>query len=814
MQFDARDDDRSDEALRHVLDGTAMLFVGSGVGFLSKAADGSTLPNGKVLADILHREVNIPLGRHSLQRIAQHAVKKLGPDHVLTLLKKALTVVEVDERLKAIYRAPWQRIYTTNYDDAIELSRRGEAVVSAFTLVDDPMSAPQGAICHLNGYIGAIKPTSFDEDAVLTDTSYSINQFSESPWSRQFLVDVRTSRSIVFLGYSMSDLDIVRLLLSDPDIRDRTLIYVSPDTDEVDIDTLSAYGIVRTGGFDDLYDRYKSVSASYVPVTNAVFNELREITVADFEHDISAATLVFRQLVYGQAAEKEFLLSEVPIEGVQYLGSRSQLSSALDYIAAGRGRDLFIHGELASGKSCACVLAAKSFIASGHEVYIASHGPQLMKDLEKLADRDKPVCVIFDGYGSFIDEVKAYASRRQPMHKMVLTEKTISHDLLASVLENAPGFGPSAECHLNRIEEADLANFAELINFAGLWGERAGLSKAGKVSALRTDLSGSLYRALLEIIKSEKVQEEIKRLLMPLTFDKKALLVFVSAFIVNALGFKFEINDWQSFYKIDSIRRVSRVYEEQFANFISVRGDELAPRSGLLSSHILKAFVSDSDIVDCLHSMYKAAYEGQNYDPHLADLRIELMRFRSIEQMLSGASNHKMVIDYYNKIRSVGNTVNNSDYWLQLGIASTSYNDLPEAQRAFDNAYEREKKKKNPMLKRIDNYYSRFEMKKAVAETDSRKAFDLFYNANDRLSKQMLADNNRHYPFKTSREYVGVAARHFDKWDDGQQALFVDMLRDVRRRAISFRESKGDVSPDVAFLIKESAAILSKLSDD
>lgn len=791
-----------------------MLFVGSGVGFLSKTADQNTLPNGKALADILHREVDIPPGRHSLQRIAQHAIKKLGPDHILALLKRTLSVNEVDPRLQSIYRAPWQRIYTTNYDDAIELSRRGEVVVSAFTLSDDPMSAPQGAICHLNGYIGSIRPASFDEDAVLTDTSYSINEFSNSPWARQFLVDIRTSRSIVFLGYSMSDLDIVKLLLSDPDVRDRTLIYVSPDTDEVDIDTLSAYGAVRTGGFDDLHDRFKRISDSYTSVTNAVFNELRQIAVADFNRDFPAATSVFRQLVYGQVAEKEFLLSEEPIDGVQYLGGRSQLSSALGFINAGKGRDLFIHGELASGKSCACLLAAKSLIGSGYEVYIASHGPQLIMDLEKLASREKPVCVIFDGYGSFIDEVKAYASRRQPSHRMILTEKTISHDLLAGVVENAAGFGPSVECHLHRIEDPDLANFSDLINFAGLWGERSGLSKAGKISSLRTDLRGSLYRALLEVIKSEKVQVEIRRLLTPLTFDRKALLIFVSAFIVNALGFKFEINDWQNFHKIDSIRRTFRVYEEQFANFISVRGDELAPRSGLLSSHILKAFVSDADIVDCLHSMYKAAYEGEDYDPHLADLRIELMRFRSVDQMLSGSSNHRMVIDYYNKIRSVGNTVNNSDYWLQLGIASTSYNDLPEAQIAFDNAYEREKKKKNPMLKRIDNYYSRFEMKKAVAENDSAKAFDLFYAANDRLSKQILADNNRHYPFKTSREYVGVAGRHFDKWNESQQSLFLDMLRDVRRRAISFQDSKGDVSPDVAFLIKESAVILSKLSKD
>lgn len=805
------DEHRADEALRHVLDGTAMLFVGSGVGFLSKSVDGSTLPNGKTLADLLHAEVNIEPGRYSLQRIAQHAVKKLGPDHIIDFLRKRLKVSEVDTRLRRIYNAPWQRIYTTNYDDAIEFSRRGTSVVSSFTLSDNPMSAPQGAVAHLNGFIDAIKSTSFDQDVILTDTSYSINEFRDSAWARQFLIDVRTSRSIVFLGYSMADLDIVRLLLADPDIRDRTLIYVSKDTDEVDYDTLSSYGIIRTGGFEELFSRYCEVSTTYVPIERSVFSQLRQVTIRDFERNVSPAEIVYRQLVYGRVAEREFLLSEEPVSGVAYLGERTQLTTALNLIDHGAGRDLFIHGEFASGKSCACLLAAKHFISHDYEVYLANHGPHLISDLERLAARDTFVCVIFDGYGSFIDEIKSFSARRRSTHKMVLAERTVSHDLIATVVERSPGFGPSVDCYLGRIDDPDLANFADLINFAGLWGERSGLSRAGKSSALRGDLKGSLYLALLEVINSQKVQDDIRRLLTPLTYDRKALLVFTSAFIVNALGFRFEINDWQNFYKIDSIRRLVRIYGEQFSNFMSVRGDDLTPRSGLLSAQILRSFVSDSDIVDCLFSLFKAAADGEEYDPHLADLRIELMRYGAVERMLSDDDKHSKIISYYNQIRSVKDTVNNADYWLQLGIASTSHNDLPGAEIAFDNAYEREKKKKNPSLKRIDNYYSRFEMKKATAEIDSNKAFQLFSEANARLSRQIFDNNNRHYPFKTSREFVGVAARHFDKWDEVQQSLFLDMMRDVRRRAIVYRDSKGDISPDVAFLIKETATLLGRL---
>lgn len=200
--------DRSDEVVRHALDGTAMLFVGSGLGFLAKASSGERLPNGRDLANLLHAEMGIDVGRHNLQRISQYAFNKLGPDRLLSMLRERLKVSQVDERLKELYRAPWQRIYTTNYDDAIEVSRRGESIVSSFTLRDSPMSAPRGAVVHLNGFIDSITPDSFAKDAVLTDISYSVNEFQDSDWSRQFLIDIRTSRSILFVGYGNYILDV------------------------------------------------------------------------------------------------------------------------------------------------------------------------------------------------------------------------------------------------------------------------------------------------------------------------------------------------------------------------------------------------------------------------------------------------------------------------------------------------------------------------------------------------------------------------------------------------------------------------------
>jgi hypothetical protein len=153
----------------------------------------------------------------------------------------------------------------------------------------------------------------------------------------------------------------------------------------------------------------------------------------------------------------------------------------------------------------------------------------------------------------------------------------------------------------------------------------------------------------------------------------------------------------------------------------------------------------------------------------------------------------------------------NPDYWLQVGIAATVYDSLPVAEKAFTNAYAREKARPNPNLKKIDNYFSRFEMRKAVTENDAKEAFTIFVRANERLKKQIFLEENRHYPFKIGRYYSDIATKHYSKWADSQKSQFLREAIDIRERAIDWKNSQREFSADVDFLIKETAKLISKI---
>lgn len=232
-----------------------------------------------------------------------------------------------------------------------------------------------------------------------------------------------------------------------------------------------------------------------------------------------------------------------------------------------------------------------------------------------------------------------------------------------------------------------------------------------------------------------------------------------------------------------------------------------------MSAHILNTFADDDLIRECLVELYERAARSEQSDPEFVSLRIALTRYGSVEPVFAGTKKGENISRYYDDIRVYGNTRNNADYWLQVGIAATIHEDLQRAEHAFENAYARERAKTRPNLRKIDNYFSRFQMRKAVDALDHDAAFRLFIEANERLKKQMFLDVNRHYPYKTGRYYTDVAATHYNHWNEAKQSRFVAEAKAIREKAYEWRQSKSEFSADVEILIRETTNLLSKMED-
>lgn len=771
------------------------------------------MPDGALLVDLLLEQPPGTGSKHALDRVAGSVLRKKGTEFVYDIIKNNFIVHCVDPKLTTLYTLPWKRIYTTNYDDAAEFSRTRKLPISSVTIDEPQEKAKIGSVIHLNGFVKRISPSNVESGLLLTDTSYAASRLVDTGWLSFFERDISTSRAVIFAGYSLSDLEIDKALLSSDSLYRRAYFFISPDADEIEISTLERYGKVIHGGIDTLVESIDKVKIDYeVPNFVGGFTCLRELSPPrDFDVNSSAAKNIVLQLVFGKLPEKEVLGNFKAFDDQTYLVVRKQDKEAQDAIKKGPWRDILFVGEIASGKSSSTLNLALFLIEEGYRVYFAQKGSSLADDLRRLCNYDDKMAVIFDGYSPYREEIREYAARRPVTHRIIMTERSAIHDFIGEFIENAPHLGPVREIVLDKIADIDAPAFEALTNFGGFWEHRSGAGIETRQRFIIEELEGSLYRLLIEIIKSEKVQAQLVELLKPLSHDISAAKVFCSALIINALGFNFTISEWQYLFDRQLVRRMLTNYAEQVRHFILSDTDQIYVRNGMLSTHILHAFNDNELVRSCLVDLYSRAELYSKEQVMWRPIRIELTKFSSIEPMFNDSGKATNIFSYYDAIRVFGRTKDNPDYWLQLGIASTVLDDLPRGRLCFENAYARERAQRVPNLVKIDNYFSRFQMRQAVVETDADAAFRMFIHANERLEKQIFLDINRHYPFKTGRYFSDIAARHYESWNDVQKQKFKDAAIKIRQKALDWKNAKREHSVDVEILIKEVSSLLKKI---
>lgn len=451
------------------------------------------------------------------------------------------------------------------------------------------------------------------------------------------------------------------------------------------------------------------------------------------------------------------------------------------------------------------------FIRQGYRAYLAVHGSSLHVELADLATVDDRIVVVFEGYSAFRRTIRDYARQRKPQHRMILTEQAVQHETYGDFIYEGTFGAQILESNLDRITDEDALEFAELVDFGGYWRERSGGSDETNARYITTSLGGSLYKLLTEIVESKDVQQRVDNLLEPILNDRRATEVFVAACIVNVLGIPFRITDWVSVFDVNYVRGVLRRYSDELKYFLLVQSGNVFPRSGLLSSSILKKIPDRGLLVDAALKLFSAAARVKQPFDMYDSVHFQLGLFNRLQPIMDGPNQEELIFRFYERIRPVENTHKNADYWLQLGIAATVYDELGVAADAFENAYAREKKKVRPNFKKIDNYYNRFLLKYSASLDDSQDAYDTFLEATAGLTKQMFQDGTRHYPFKSGRMYGEIARKHFANWRDDQQRRFIKETEAIRERAIEYERSHKGKNFDVEFLIGETGDLLIKL---
>ena len=366
-----------------------MLFLGAGFSIGASNIEKNPFTSGKQLGEKIAGMAGLP-HETPLTLAAEIFREQQGTDALIRIIKPAFTAATpVPKAHATIASLPWRRVYTTNYDDLFEKASETNGVsVFSVTLSDRLQDIPKANRCcvHLNGFVGKLDRTSIDSEIKLTDSSYLQNAILDSEWAILLRQDFRLARAVVFVGYSLYDYEIRKMLTDIPFLKDKAFFVLGANPNAVLHKQLQQYGTVVSESAEQFsrsitkeIELVQSNPVDEVPISYIALDEFKLPSDSDKPKDSDQWRLFLQGVVelphlhFSVATRDSFVLR------------RSQSDELLAQLREGT-RIFTVLSELGNGKTIFLQTLQFDLVAQGYRVFWINETGDGRRSGERLAN--------------------------------------------------------------------------------------------------------------------------------------------------------------------------------------------------------------------------------------------------------------------------------------------------------------------------------------------------------------------------------------------------------------------------------------------
>ena len=742
-----------DDALELVIDGHALLFAGAGFSRGATNLLGKPFKTASELATHLAREANLP-DETPLDDASEEFMDLHGAGTLVDELQNQFTVSAVTVGQRQIASLPWRRIYTTNYDNVLESAYdANRRILKPVTLSEQAQlrnDVDSETLCvHLNGYIKSLTRENIGSELKLTDTSYLTASVSDSPWATKFRQDLTLARAVFFVGYSLSDLDIRRLLFESPQLSQKSFFVIGNEPGELIKRRIARFGEIvplDTSEFSDLIERKSETYLRQEPETHIGYS-IKQFSIPSTTLPFSDQS-IFDLLMLGQL--KVDFLWESLHEGNQYFLERYPTQSILEIFEKG-SQVAVVHSELGNGKTLFLEGLKCRSIENAYNVYsVTVRGPDLFRELDQvLRSRDKTILFI-DDYPDWLDVIERFGHNAKANHALVVSARSAVHDVVIDSLCEKLGVGSIPEYSADLLTYDEIGWVISFFDQYGLWADKAAWSDIRKRDYV-TQICGSQFNSvLIGLFESPQIASRFDQVLQQLNDKRDYYEVLLSIMILPVIQHAPTTNLIMDIWG-------TLVLETQFKSnptvrqFVDFQAGQVKMRSALAAQFILKHVADVNITVDTLLVMAKAFNRARRLSQtHYRVLR-ELMRFSNLQNLLPERQRRRATIRYYEGIRNLDGCRRNHQFWLQYAIACLTLGELDRAETYFATAYSFANARGYETYQ-IDNHYARFMLVRAISLDDVETCMTAFRKARNIIQSQIQV-GRRHYPYRVARSF-------------------------------------------------------------
>lgn len=759
--------------------GGGILFCGAGFSAdcLNFKPD-ETIGTGAQLLNLFNVELRQDPPYKDLRNAADALWDKIADHGMERLLKDRFDVSDVTSDMADLLRYPWQGVYTTNYDNALEISAKAAHIrADGLNNTDDPSIATQNLpIIHLHGYVKKWDIHNIRESCVLGAESYS-KLTHVKKWLGRFRRDIDQAQVVVFVGFNAGDFHLNQAINDLTGLREKAF-FINRPTAQADPDVAAAQKRLGTPFFigrSGLAAIIRDLLATDAP------EEPHLASFTKFTPPAPSASVPTRDQIedlflYGKV-EPSQLSRDLSNDVSEYHIQRSATQETLDSIADG-ARIVLLEGYPCDGKTMLVTDLAYRLSGSRPVYQMRQAYESLLDEVANILHYDPSAALIIENCFDLPAERLASIARQFDGQEgvLILNSRAVAVDASPVGLAFLEGFGSFRKRPLSRLDENEATALSELADQIAGWLDFHALDPAARLRFIQSTCEASLPHFMMRLLKSQYVTNRYREEFNKLSLSQTERTAIIIALYIAHLGENAPVSFLSNAMDMDYGAIIDRLNASAGnGTFRLVRriGEIIQTVPSIGAQNILQNLFKDAEIVDAivpllknLAAIYRDAFEQRMFN--------QMMRF----SILSDVVTDKSEIDRFFEHNKQEPQIRRMPlFWLQWHMAKCVAGELTVAEKFLEQGYleanELERRKGKAFDKRqLDDRRAKFLMLRA--EKTNRGGADLFRDFKEaiELTDKILRQNDpQHYPFETLADIVrthGVVGHHLG---DGHKEL-------------------------------------------
>jgi hypothetical protein len=770
--------------------GGAVLFCGAGLtADCLNFDDDSTLGVSSHLLRLFNDELKTngkQTGYKDIKNAAKRFKQDLGNHRMMQLLQDRFRLSKVSSSIVDIVGYPWTTIYTTNYDNGLELALQSAGKkVSPVNNLDDPNLLPSGtAVIHLHGFAEAWTAATFEQSCVLDTDSYR-QLSSVNKWLGRLRLDIERAEVVIFVGFSAADFHLTQVLFNSSGLKEKAF-FINRPAAEPDPDERASqedFGLPMYIGREDFGQMVIEATRQKAPPEPALASFSRYALpkpseavppVTDIEDLFSWGTVIRNHVKRDHDSGKS-----------DYHILRHEVRDIQEHLRT-KGNIVLLNGDICDGKSLV-IEGTMNGLAISRPVFDLRHSyADLLDEASSiLAIYPNAVLVVENCFSIREDRLIGLARQVAASEgNLILSARNISTEAESGKLKGLRAITSFKELKLGRLEPAEVDAMIALIDQIAGWRNFGALSHSDRHRFVEKECGAIIPSVLLHLLESKYVKDKYREEYNKINYlDERDRRMVVAALLIANIGFDAPLSFISDIFEQDFTSVLKQISDHSGALRL-VRAEQGVARTvpSIGARNLLKSVIDDREIVNTtIHILETMAADirRSDFQHHVFS---QLMRYSILSSAVADIAEINRFFDHIAKISFFRDM---PLFWLQWHMAMCAQDRWLDAEKylgmGFTAAAAYEKRRGEKFnLKQLDDRKAKFLAARATAT--NRTGVELFRDMKDALDivGRLMRDGDlTHHPYETLYDIAKALHAGGTTVLDGQRTILVQQLNSV-----------------------------------